>query len=79
MHKYALCEVMNFGTQLKKLRVAAGRTVDQAAKEQGISRRLWSYWEANQKLPPCEGDAITRERLLARWKTKNAPADRTPR
>lgn len=64
---------MAFGEQLKKLRQAAGQTVDQAAKAEGVSPRLWAYWEANQKLPPAERDAITRERLLARWKTKARP------
>lgn len=43
---------MAFGEQLKKLRQAAGQTVDQAAKAEGVSLRLWAYWEANQKLPP---------------------------
>jgi len=64
---------MKFGAQLKKLRLAAGQTVDQAAKAEGVSPRLWAYWEANQKLPPAERDAITRERLLSRWKTKARP------
>lgn len=61
---------MNYGAQLKKLRIAAGKTVAQAAADEGVSKRLWEYWEANEKLPPAERDAITRERLLARWKTK---------
>jgi transcriptional regulator with XRE-family HTH domain len=64
---------MSYGDQLKKLRLAAGQTVDQAAKAEGVSPRLWAYWESNQKLPPAERDAITRERLLARWNTKARP------
>lgn len=64
---------MSFGTQLKKLRIAAGLTVEAAAKAEGVSKRLWEYWEAGEKLPPAERDAITRERLLARWKTKVRP------
>lgn len=64
---------MSFGAQLKKLRVAAGLTVEAAAKAEGVSKRLWEYWEAGEKLPPAERAAITRERLLARWKTKARP------
>jgi len=64
---------MKFGALLKKLRLAAGKTVDQAANAEGVSPRLWAYWEADQKLPPAERDAITRERLLERWKTKARP------
>lgn len=64
---------MSYGQQLKKLRLAAGKTVAEAAAEEGVSKRLWEYWEAGQKLPPAERDAITRERLLARWKTKARP------
>jgi len=64
---------MTYGDQLKKLRIAASLTVEAAAKAEGVSKRLWEYWEANQKLPPAERDAITRERLLARWKTKARP------
>ena len=58
---------MSYGTRLKKLRLAAGKTVEQAAKSEGVSPRLWAYWEADQKLPPKERDALTRERLLERW------------
>jgi transcriptional regulator with XRE-family HTH domain len=64
---------VSFGAQLKKLRIAAGLTVEAAAKAEGVSKRLWEYWEAGKKLPPAERDAITRERLLARWKTKARP------
>lgn len=56
---------MSYGTQLKKARIAAGLTIEAAAKAKGVSKRLWEYWEANEKLPPAERDAITRERLLA--------------
>jgi len=56
----------------KKLRHAAKQTVEQAAQAEGVSPRLWAYWEADEKLPPRERDALTRERLLARWKTKAA-------
>ena len=63
---------MSYGDQLKKLRLAAGKTVAEAAAEEGVSKRLWEYWEADEKLPPLERDALTRERLLARWKTKAA-------
>jgi transcriptional regulator with XRE-family HTH domain len=61
---------VSFGAQLKKLRIAAGLTVEAAAKAEGVSKRLWEYWEAGKKLPPAERYAITRERLLERWKTK---------
>ena len=61
---------MNFGEQLKKARLAAGHTIEQAAKAEGVSKRLWEYCEVNQKLPPVELKALTRERLLARWKTR---------
>lgn len=61
---------MTFGNQLKKLRLAAGKTVAQAAAEEGVSKRLWEYWEADEKLPPAERDALTCERLLGRWQTK---------
>ena len=64
---------MNYGAQLKKLRIAAGKTVAQAAAEECVSKRRWEYWEANEKLPPAERDVLTRERLLARWKTKGRP------
>jgi transcriptional regulator with XRE-family HTH domain len=64
---------MSTGAQLKKYRLAAGLTVEQAAREEGVSKRLWEYWEADEKLPPHERDALTRERLLARWKTKARP------
>ena len=56
---------MSTGAQLKKLRLAAGLSVEAAAQARGVSKRLWEYWEKNQKLPPAERDAITRERLLA--------------
>lgn len=61
---------MSFGAQLKKLRIAAGLTVQAAADAEGVSKRLWEYWEAGEKLPPMEQDAVTRERLLTRWQTK---------
>ena len=64
---------MSFGAQLKKLRIAAGLTVEAAAKAEGVSKRLWEYWEKNAKLPPAQRDVLTRERLLARWKTKALP------
>ncbi len=56
---------MSYGSQLKKARIAAGLTIEAAAKAKGVSKRLWEYWEADQKLPPRERDALTRERLLA--------------
>lgn len=55
---------MSYGTKLKKARIAAGLTIEAAAKAKGVSKRLWEYWEADQKLPPRERDALTRERLL---------------
>lgn len=61
---------MSTGAQLKKYRIAAGLTIEQAANAEGVSKRLWEYWEKNEKLPPAERDVLTRERLLARWKTK---------
>jgi transcriptional regulator with XRE-family HTH domain len=61
---------VSFGAQLKKLRIAAGLTVEAAAKAEGVSKRLWEYWEAGEKLPPAERDALTQERILARWKQK---------
>lgn len=64
---------MSYGTQLKKARIAAGLTIEAAAKDQGVSKRLWEYWEKNEKLPPAERDVLTRERLLARWKAKVRP------
>lgn len=64
---------MSYGQQLKKMRLAAGKTVAEAAAEEGVSKRLWEYWEADENLPPRERDALTRERLLARWKTKARP------
>ena len=63
---------MSYGSQLKKARIAAGLTIDAAAKAKGVSKRLWEYWEADQKLPPRERDALTRERLLAWAQTMSA-------
>lgn len=62
-----------YGGELRKARLAAGHTIEQAAKIEGVSKRLWEYWEKNEKLPPAERDVLTRERLLARWKTKARP------
>lgn len=59
---------MNFGEQLKALRLAAGKTVDQASAAEGVSPRTWSYWEANKNLPPTEVSALTQEALLGRWR-----------
>lgn len=59
-----------YGAALRKARITAGHTIAEAAKAEGISKRLWEYWEANEKLPPAERDALTRERLLARWHKK---------
>ncbi len=64
---------MSTGAQLKKLRLAAGLTVEAAAQARGVSKRLWEYWEKNEKLPPAERDAITRERLLAWAQTSLRP------
>ena len=64
---------MSTGDQLRKYRLAAGLTIEQAAKAEGVSKRLWEYWEKNEKLPPVERDVLTRERLLSRWKTKARP------
>ena len=64
---------MSFGEQLRAARERAGLTQAAAAKAEGVSKRLWEYWEKNEKLPPRERDAITRERLLTRWKTKARP------
>lgn len=61
------------GGELRKARLAAGLTIEQAAKVEGVSKRLWEYWEKNEKLPPAERDVLTRERLLERWKTKARP------
>lgn len=61
---------MSFAAQLKKAREKAGLSIADAAKGRGVSPRTWAYWEAGLRLPPAERDAITRERLLARWKTK---------
>ena len=62
-----------YGGELRKARLAAGLTIEQAAKAEGVSKRLWEYWEKNEKLPPAERDVLTRERLLSRWKTKARP------
>ncbi len=64
---------MSYGGQLKKARIAAGLTIEAAAKAKGVSKRLWEYWEADQKLPPRERDALTRERLLT-WAQSLAAA-----
>lgn len=64
---------MSYGSQLKKARIAAGLTIEAAAKAKGVSKRLWEYWEADQKLPPRERDALTRERLLT-WAQSLAAA-----
>lgn len=65
---------MNWGAKLRKAREAAGMTQAQAAAAEGVSKRLWEYWEKNEKTPPAERDAITRERLLARWQAKARPS-----
>lgn len=52
---------------LKQLRLAAGLTVRQAAQLEGVSMRLWAYWEAGKNLPPLESEVRTLERLLGRW------------
>ena len=59
-----------YGQALKAARRAAGYTVAQAAAAEGVSKRLWEYWEADQKLPPPEATTQTRERLLTRWQSK---------
>lgn len=64
---------MSPGAQLKKFRLTAGLTVAQAAQARGVSKRLWEYWEKNEKLPPADRDAITRERLLAWAQTSLRP------
>jgi hypothetical protein len=69
---------MSTGDQLRKYRIAAGLTIGQAAKAEGVSKRLWEYWEKNEKLPPDEGDVLTRERLLARWESKANTARGAP-
>ena len=64
---------MSYGDQLRAARVRADFTQTQAAKAEGVSLRLWKYWEKGEQLPPAERDVLTRERLLARWKTKARP------
>lgn len=60
---------MTFGEQLRTAREAAGLTQKQAAAKRGVSKRLWEYWEKDEKLPPAEKEAVTQERLLA-WVKK---------
>lgn len=63
---------MNYGDQLRAARERAGLTQAAFAAKKGVSKRLVEYWEKNEKLPPRERDALTRERLLA-W-AKALPA-----
>lgn len=62
---------MKFGDQLRKTREKAGLTQAQAAKKWGVSKRTVEHWEKDQRLPPAERDAITRERLLASLGSSN--------
>ena len=56
---------MSYGDQLRKAREKAGLSQKTFAAKKGVSKRLVEYWEKNQKLPPRERDALTRERLLS--------------
>jgi len=66
---------MSYATQLRKAREKAGLTVEQAAKAAGVSPRTWAHWEAGNRLPTAERDAITRERLIARLTERAAPGN----
>jgi transcriptional regulator with XRE-family HTH domain len=57
---------ITFSEQLKARRKAAGLTPLEAAKAEGVSVRLWAYWEAGEKLPPTEKEVVTQEKILAR-------------
>jgi transcriptional regulator with XRE-family HTH domain len=66
---------MSWSAKLRRAREKAGLTVELAAKAAGVSPRTWAHWEAGQRLPPVERDAITRERLIARLNEQAAPGN----
>lgn len=55
---------MTYGEILRTLRERKGLTQAQAAAQEGVSKRLWEYWEKDEKLPPPEKTARTRERVM---------------
>lgn len=57
---------MTTGQKLRKIRTDAGLTVAAAATHEGVSKRVWEYWEDDQRLPPSEKEVRTRERVFAR-------------
>jgi transcriptional regulator with XRE-family HTH domain len=66
---------MSWPTKLRAAREKAGLTVELAAKAAGVSPRTWAHWEAGNRLPPAERDAITRERLIARLSERAPPGN----
>lgn len=56
---------MSYGEKLRRARKAAGLTQAQAADVLKISKRHLEKIEAGEVIPPSDGQAITRERLLA--------------
>lgn len=60
------------GAQLRQFRLAVGATIAEAAAVEGVSKRLWEYWEVGRKLPPAASKVRTLEKLLARWEGKAA-------
>lgn len=53
-----------FAKKLIELRTLAGLSIADAAKAAGVSSRTWSYWEAGERLPPSEKEAVTQERVI---------------
>ena len=66
---------MSFAAQLRKAREKAGLSIEAAAQQAGVSPRTWSHWEAGNRLPRAERDAITRERLIARLTEQATPGN----
>ena len=60
----------NYGLRLKAARRTARLTIKEAAHAEGVSGRLWAYWESGEKLPPAEGER-TQERVLAKLGAKS--------
>lgn len=69
---------MNFGARLRKARERAGLTQAAFAARWNVAKRTVEHWEKDERLPPAERDAITRERLLASLKDGRPPGPSNP-
>lgn len=64
---------MSFGDRLRTAREKAGLTQAAFAARWKVGKRTVEHWEKDERLPPAERDAITRERLLASLKDGRPP------